>query len=514
MSCYIEGGVMKYKKLLFLSTVILILFLSSASFAAIPIDVTVGKETILNLKEPSKRVSIANPDVAGLVVISPTEIIINGKKPGITSLIVWNKEGKTTFFDVIVYYERLIELEQEKIDSLEEKIRSIAPNAVVEAEFAGDTIVLSGTAKNRQVVEKIEMIAMLYATEGCSGAVRGCSLPSGCEEEDKGLDEDFDSGFGFVSVNVENQAMEQAREEPNEMPCVLNFITIPEAQQIILEVIVAQIRKSKLKELGISFVAKGIQDNAEITFPGLFTSPTGGIGGGAGLEVTPGIEDFQLDFTTPQIGFAHFPSGIGVVIRALQERGYGKILAQPNMVVRSGEEGKFHVGTKVPIQTVWGVGAMATPAISYVDVGIRLNFAPEVLETGAIRLTIDPAEVSSIIRYLQFLGGLAPEIDTRTVRTSVDLREGESLILAGLLSEEMRKSINKVPVLGEIPILGALFRNTNEELENNELAFFITPRLVKPIAPGIRPELPTDNEPTPEEEKEFEWIPIPRAASR
>jgi len=162
----------------------------------------------------------------------------------------------------------------------------------------------------------------------------------------------------------------------------------------------------------------------------------------------------------------------------------------------------------------YGIGISATPSITFVDVGIRLNFAPEVLETGAIRLKIDPAEVSSIIRYLQFLGGLAPEIDTRTVNTSVDLREGESLILAGLLSEEMKKNINKFPVLGDIPILGALFRSTKDELENNELAFFITPRLVKPIAPGVRPELPTDNEPTPEEEKEFEWIPIPKAASR
>jgi pilus assembly protein CpaC len=504
---------MKYKKLLFLSTVIIILLLSSISFAAIPIDVTVGKETILNLKEPSKRVSIANPEVAGLVIISPTEIIINGKRPGITSLIVWNLDGKTTFFDVIVYHERLVELEREKIAALEEKIKSIAPNAVVKAEFAGDTIVLSGTAKNRQIVEKIEMITMLYATEGCEGVARGCSLPSGCEEDDKGLDEGFEPGVGFVSVNVEQQSMAQAKPE-TEAVCVLNFITIPESQQVILEVIVAQIRKSKLKELGISFVAKGIQDNAEITFPGLFTSPSGAIGGGPGLDVTPGIGSFDLGVLSPQIGFAHFPSGIGVVLRALQEKGYGKILAEPNLVVRSGEEGKFHVGTKVPIQSVWGVGAMATPAISYVNVGIRLNFAPEVLETGAIRLKIDPAEVSSIIRYLQFLGGLAPEIDTRTVRTSVDLREGESLILAGLLSEEMKKSINKIPVLGEIPILGALFRNTNEELENNELAFFITPRLVKPIAPGVRPELPTDKDLTPEEEKEFEWIPIPKAASR
>ena len=504
---------MKNKKLLFLSTVIIVLIFSSVSFAAIPIDVTVGKETILNLKEPSKRVSIANPDVAELVVISPSEIIINGKSPGVTSLIVWNLDGKPTFFDVIVYYESMVEFQREKIASLEEKIKSIAPDADIEAEFAGDTIVLSGTAKNRQIIDKIEKIAMLYASEDCSGVSRGCSLPTGCKREDTGLqEEDVKPGAGFVSVNVEQHAMQQAEIPAEEALCVLNFITMPEAQQVILEVQVAQINKSKLRELGISFIVKGIGDNAEITAPGLWTSPLGYLGGPAGLDVTPGIDYYDLTYVSPQIGVAHFPSGVAAVIKALQEKGFGKILAEPNLVVRSGEEGKFHVGKRIPIQTIYGVGAMAIPYITYEDVGIKLYFAPEVLETGAIRLKVDPAEVSSIASWLTFQGIVAPIIDTRTVRTSVDLDEGESLILAGLLSEDMKKNIQKVPILGDIPILGALFRSTRDELEQTELAFFITPRLVKPLAPGVRPELPTDDRPTPEEEKEFEWIPVPRAA--
>ena len=108
---------------------------------------------------------------------------------------------------------------------------------------------------------------------------------------------------------------------------------------------------------------------------------------------------------------------------------------------------------------------------------------------------------------VQFLGAVAPEIDTRTVERALDLREERASYLPGSSRKEVwRKSINEMPVLGDIPILGALFRSTDDELEQNELAFFITPRLVKPIAPGIKPELPTDNEPTPDEVKEFEWI--------
>jgi pilus assembly protein CpaC len=498
---------MKNKKVLYILTVLFILIFSSISLAAIPVDVTVGKETILNLKEPSTRVSIANPAIAGIILISPSEIIINGKKPGITSLIIWDKEEKPTFFDVIVYKERLVEFEKERVDALTNKIKEIAPDSDIKVEMAGDTLVLNGTAKNRLVLDKIEKIAMLYGTKGCSGVSRGCSLPAGCGAQAGAGGQEVKPGQGFVSVNVAQQAMQQA-ETGTEALCVLNLVTMPEAQQVILEVKVAQIDKTKLKQLGISFLAK--EKNYEFTAPGLYTAPTGTVGGtGAGSGVTPGIGSFDLSMLSPQIGVAHFPSGVAAVLQALQEKGLGKILAEPNLIVRSGEIGNFLVGKRIPIQTVYGVGAMAYPSISYEQVGIRINFAPEVLETGAIRLKIEPAEVSSVARYVAYQGIIAPEIDTRTVNTSVDLREGESLILAGLLSEEMKENIQKVPILGDIPILGALFRTSRNELAKTELAFFITPRLAKPFAPGVKPELPTDNRPTPEEERDFEWIPVP-----
>ncbi len=339
---------------------------------------------------------------------------------------------------------------------------------------------------------------------------------------------------GYVSVNVAQQAMQQAQEEETEALCILNLITMPEAQQVVLEVKVAQIDKTKLKELGISYLIK--DKNFEFTAPGLYATPDGVIGqtattGVASTSTTiingvpytttsstsalgntgvgPGLGSFDLNTTPAQIGIAHFPSGVAAVLKALQEKGFGKILAEPNLIVRSGEIGKFHVGTRIPIQTVYGFGTGATPSITFEEVGIRLHFAPEVLETGAIRLKIDPAEVSAVSRYITLQGLIAPEIDTRTVNTSVDLKEGESLILAGLLSEEMKKNIQKIPILGDIPILGALFRSTRDEIREKELVFVITPKLGKAIPPGEKIELPTDNRPTPEEERQFQWIPMP-----
>ncbi|GEM_PF-1359373 len=487
---------------------------------AVPIDVIVGKETVLKINKPPqdiKQVSLANNEIADIKPLlafpaaKMVEVIITGKKPGITSLIVWDKDGNKSFFDIVVHRERMVEFERERAEVIEKKIKTLAPDSAVRVEIAGDTIVLTGTANNRHLIDRIEKVALLYASPGCDGISRGESLPA--IHPDK--KEEKAKAAGYVSVNVTQQALQQAEEKKKtEALCVLNLITMPEAQQVLLEVKVAQINKTKLKELGISYLIKN--KNFEFTAPGLATSPLGCIGGDcetmpAPINVIPGILGFDIEAQPPQIGFAHYPGGVASVIKALQEKGFGKILAEPNLLVRSGEKGKFHVGTRIPIQTVEGTGADRTVSIQYEEVGIKLHFAPEVLETGAIRLAIEPAEVSAVARYVAFLGIVAPEIDTRTVNTSVDLKEGESLVLAGLLSEEMKKNIQKLPILGDVPILGALFRSTRDELLEKELVFFITPKLVKPMAPGEKVKLPTDNRPTPEEERQFQWIPMPGA---
>jgi len=345
---------------------------------------------------------------------------------------------------------------------------------------------------------------MLYASAGCGGISRAESLhPIHLEQK-----EAADKPAGYVSVNVAQQAMQQSQKQETEALCILNLVAMPEVQQVILEVKVASIDKTKLKQLGISYLIK--TDDFVLTGPGLFTSATGTIGENIGAGGgTGGLRGFDLDVSAPNFAFASFPGDIAAVLRALQEKGFGKILAEPNLIVRSGERGTFHVGRRIPIQTVYGIGASATPSITFEDVGIKLIFAPEVLETGVIRLKIDPAEVSNVIRYLNIGGAIAPEIDTRKVTTSVDLKEGESFIIAGLISEEMIKSIDKIPVLGDIPILGAFFRSTSDSVVQKDLAFFITPRLVKPITPGVKTPLPTDNRPTPEEERQFQWIPMP-----
>jgi pilus assembly protein CpaC len=173
----------------------------------------------------------------------------------------------------------------------------------------------------------------------------------------------------------------------------------------------------------------------------------------------------------------------------------------------TGERGEFRAVSKIPIQVIEVTGGTTTPTIVFEEVGVKLFFNPEVMDNGMIRLKIDPAEVSSITGTLAVNG--YPIIDTRSAKTNVELKDGESLIIAGLLSEETINTMSKIPILGDIPILGALFRSTQKDIKEKELVFFITPKLLKPTEPGVKTELPTDKHPTPSEEKELRWVPIP-----
>jgi pilus assembly protein CpaC len=428
---------MKPKKVVFyLLTCLVLLAFSSISSAAIPVKVSIDKGTIITLKEPAKRVSLANPNIADLNLISPYEILLNGKTLGSTNLIVWDTKGKATFFDVIVMGD---------ISTLEEQIGEIVPGTDVTVETAGDVIILRGSIENDQTRTRIEALSKAFAPA-----------------KDK----------------------------------VINLIEITEAQQVLLEVRVAQVNRSKLKEMSLGALV--VDENFELLKPGIF-SPEGIVGTGTGAF------GFDIGDIIPELAAVHFPSGVGAVLRALSSKGYAKILAEPNLVVRSGEEGNFHVGTRFPIQVVEDEDV----SIQFEEIGIRLNFKPEVLATGVIRLNIDPAEVSNIQDFVRFQNLIAPVIDTRTVRTSVDLQPGESLILAGLLDDQTKKNIQKIPFLGDIPIFGAIFRSTSDELTQTEIAFFITPKLIKPIPGGETVELPGEKPLTPKEENEFRWIPVP-----
>jgi pilus assembly protein CpaC len=427
---------------------------ANSALAGVPTTVLLNKSVLLNLKHPARYVTVANKEIVEIPdPLRRNQLLLNGRKIGTTNLLVW-EEGveRPTFFDVAVVGDQ---------ETIETAIRERAPKDAIAARYVNDTLELSGTVANDLTRKKVEEIAAAYVPKGK----------------------------------------------------VLNHITVENAQQVLLEVKVAQVDKTSLRNLGISAVVKGNDAEAFTNLVGApsknSTSSAGrnganvgsGLSGISGIAQTLGSFDSLESFTA---GVSYFPAGIGAVLQALSTKGLAKILAEPNLLVKSGEEGNFLAGSRIPYSVLVSTGGATTTSIVFETVGVKLKFKPEVLESGNIKLKIDPAEVSSIAGTLAVNG--YPIIDTRDVRTSVELKDGESLVLAGLLQEEQIKTMSKIPILGDIPVLGALFRATHNELRDKELVFFITPKLIRAIPPGMKPVLPTDVS-TEEEEKELTWMP-------
>ena len=416
--------------------------IGSAQAAGVPTTVVVNKSVVLNLKNPARYVTIADKEVIDVPdPLRRNQLLINGKKIGSTSLIVWEENAdKPIFFDVQVVGDQ---------EAIQAQIREYSPRDSISVEYARETVILSGNVANEITSKKAEEIAKAYAAK------------------------------------------------------VLNHISVDEPLQVLLQVKVAQVDKTSLKNLGISAIVKG---NTAEGFSNLVGAPvsaiTSGLKGIAGSGPALGSFDPLDPFS---IGVSYFPAGVGVVLQALTTKGLAKILAEPNLLVKSGQEGNFLAGSRIPYSVLISTGGAATTSIVFETVGIKVRFKPEVMENGLINLKIDPAEVSSIAGTLAVNG--YPIIDTRDVRTSVELRDGESLVLAGLLQEEQIKTMSKIPILGDIPILGALFRSTQSDIREKDLVFFITPKIVKPATPGTALPLPTDRQPDPKEERELDWIP-------
>jgi pilus assembly protein CpaC len=207
----------------------------------------------------------------------------------------------------------------------------------------------------------------------------------------------------------------------------------------------------------------------------------------------------------------NYPSNFTAAIKALDKKGLFKTLAEPNLVVKSGEKGRFLAGQRIPFTTtnVGAVGGTATN-VQFEDVGVKLEFAPVILKDGFINLKIDPVEVSTVDPSTPTVlsQGQFPIINKRSTSTVVDLKEGDSLLLSGLILNQDSRAISKFPILGDIPIIGALFRSKNFQNNETELIVIITPLIKKPFPKGEVPDLKAMTTITPGEEDKVRWIPL------
>ena len=408
--------------------VVALMVLTAASSAAqtgapglIRLEVTIGKSQVIDLKEPFSRVSVTNPAIADVFAITPNQILVNGKAAGVTSLVVFYP-NRTMFFDLVV---------QTDLGLLRERLKDIAPRDEIVVEPAGEAVVLRGTVSNEALLGAAADVATLFAPKG----------------------------------RVVN----------------LLGLTVAKPPQVLLQVHVAEVAREALRELGFSARALGNTLHGG-AFPGLPFYPPIGLFGSL-VQVGNAIvraNTPEFSFSSPQGGSGFFlgspDRNYAGAAQALATRGLLRTLAKPNLVTQSGKEAKFISGGEFPFPVAQQNN---TIAIEFKEFGISLVFTPVVVDGEVINLRVRP-EVSS----LDFSQGLVvsgfniPVVRKNQAFTSINLKDGESFAIAGLINNEVRQQVAKIPVLGDIPILGTLFRSTRFRNNESELLFLVTAKLV------------------------------------
>jgi pilus assembly protein CpaC len=413
--------------------------LPSSQDSANDLSVAVGKTVLVDVAQPIARVSIGLGGFAEASAINQNEIMVNGKAPGETSLIIWDVKGGRQFFNLTVRASDSVS--NDHLDAIRREIRTELPGQQVKLSSEGGIIFLRGNVKNLTSSERAVKIA---ATGG--------------------------KVVNLLSVDV------------------------PAAEpQILLKVRFASIDRSKGKQLGINFFNLGQGNALGGISTGQFSPPTvsGGSGGSTGsLSASGGQATFSNELNL----LAFFPGlNAGADIEAMESKGLVEVLAEPNVMAANGKQASILAGGEYPYPVVQGGsgGSGASVTIMFKEYGVRLNFIPTITPRGTIRLQVAP-EVSSLdfSNAVEVSGFDVPAISTRKVNTEVELGDGQSFVLGGLLDNRETETMQKIPFIGDIPYIGKLFQSMSKNKTNTELIVIVTPQIVAPIEAGAPvPEL-------------------------
>ena len=415
-------------------------------------DLVVGKSTLLRLTSPIERISVGNPAVADVTLISARELYLLGKTFGSTNVIMWRRGAPTTIIDVTVSADA---------SALQDRLRRLLPDEKdIRVSAAADSLVLSGLVSSSVKAAQAMQIAESFIRTYSRGLT--LAITAGNQEAQQG--ERIAVGQSAVSGGGAGQ---------NLAPRVVNLLRIVEAQQVMLEVTVAEVSKSLLDKLGVGVDGARVSGSWRYSIlSNLLTGSAGALG-------------------------AISRTGNSLTLDAESRDGLVKILAEPNIVAISGHEASFLAGGKIfiPVSRANAATGVATITLEEKEFGVGLKFTPVVLEGGRIHLKVAPevSELSQTGSPFTTVGGataVLPSFTTRRAQTTVQLMDGQSLAIAGLIKNNVTESVRKLPFLGDVPILGPLFRSSEFQGDRSELMFVITPRLVKPTGQSL--VLPTD----------------------
>jgi len=386
------------------------------------INLIAGKSLIVESPVVLKRVSVADPEISDVIVISTRQIYINAKTPGTTNITLWGPDNKVaSIMDLVV---------SSDIQRLKEKLYEVLPdeqNILVAS--SNDHIILSGIVKDTISLSNVLALAEPYAPEK-----------------------------------------------------VINLMQVGGVHQVMLEVRVAEISRTMMKKLGFNFnYISSSGNNLGVSMLSALTSLPASGWPGAPIEVSSSINAI----------FRFFSDGVPwtVFIDALKENHLLKVLAEPTLITLSGQDASFLAGGEFPIPVPQGDNGIT---IDYKKFGVSLNFTPTVLSDKKIVIDVSP-EVSELdfSNSVTIGGYVIPSLTTRRVSTSIELADSQSFAIAGLLKDDVRQVVSKFPILGSIPVLGALFRSSSFQKNETELVIIVTPHLVTPLL-GAEHPLPTD----------------------
>jgi pilus assembly protein CpaC len=409
-----------------------------ASIAAIPLSIdaqqatpgarelalTVGKSLIVNSAAPIERVAVGFGEIVDARAVGPKEVLLSAKAAGETSLVIWQEGGNKLFFDVNVR-PNTSNL-RAKIETVRRQIQEQLPGQGINVTFENDSVFLTGRAKDMVSVERATAIASVV------GKV-----------------------VNLLYVDVP-----------------------PTAAQILLKVQFATVDRSSSTELGLNLISTGATNTIGRVTTGQFSPPN--------VAVPPNQRP-TVTLTDALNFFLFRPDlNLGATIKALQTRGLFEVLAEPNVLAINGKEASFLAGGEFPYPILQGGGGgLGAVTIAFREFGVRINFLPVITPRGTIRLDVAP-EVSALdyTSGLNFQGFTIPGLITRRVQTEIELQSGQSFAIGGLLDKRLQETVEKVPLLSSVPLLGKLFQSRAVSRQNTELLVIVTPEVVRPIPEG------------------------------
>jgi pilus assembly protein CpaC len=423
----------------------------AAEINATDIDLLVGRSTILNVGATITRVSLTVPDIADAIPTTPTQLLIHGKQPGTISLFVWDRGGAIRTYEVNV---------RRDLKALKEQVTQLFPGEPITIVGSGKDVVLSGTVSTKYVIEKAADVA---------------------------------SGYVEKKENIVNLLQQQEGVASN---------------QVMLRVRFAEVSRSALTELGASWYtgAGGFHDYVARVTTEQFAAPNidervreslqGEDHWGGGRDTVTGVGGKTTFSDFLNLFLFNNKYNVGTLVRAMQEKGLFQSLAEPNLIATNGKEASFLAGGEYPYPVVQPGGTGNSVTIMFKEFGIRLSFTPTVLGGDLINLKVKP-EVSALdfSNAITLEGFRIPALSTRRTETEVELRDGQTFAIAGLLNNTVTDTMRKIPGVGDIPILGWLFKSKAMQKQQTELVVMITPTIVRRGQMGVSEGLPSNPEP-------------------